>query len=841
MKLTPKFKIGRSRNSNKNEEIRIKKLISETLNDVLPNLLKNLVNVSTKTDSSDNSVTKPQELPSNIEVNSFKFYEIKPDSFSGYNSIKKILKDQLNIKTTIEDMTGKIKSNSVKNIKENSLLSKEEIKMFAKVYGLNIILLYEDMKVIPKHYFYGGTNTNVSFLRNGNGYYNLLYLKENCTYNEELFMGGTIKFEDNITVQEYNLELFYAQNPFPNPELMDYPDIYKAGSEPENSDDRDDINSDISDVGFSTVNPKRQSLADDNKDHQATSSLNNPDKVNLFNYKSYDSTGLTTYHDNDDEPIKFPKRPNERRSSGVHNPMTPNPLKITRKKSIFKNPDYSSSDESSSSSSSSSSDESLPYSSKSKKKKSKTKDFMKDIITLLVKDKTEKGPKGLVIRKEFNPMEHNLMLNMPKSGKYLTMPTISLWLDKIKEFKVNPSNECLDFKLVSCISLDVKQFIVNQNFTRDASNTWIHKTTCPKKAADVVNLTDEELTEALIYAAAPNNLNDAIAILQMVKIFLDEKDVDEFLNKDINIFTFPKYVSIVINYMYRYASLYEKMILYAKDKSTIPVGYHNTNAAHGTLKIYGAINILMEQLAKVNPFIVNLFNHLDIRIQKSLKSNLYSGKDKEINPLERFVKYIHGRLVEVSILFSNTVDVLRMGRKPEIEKNKSVLSVLQRNGLIEVEPYDAETSDSFLLNTQVDNKNKASSSNGSKLYEPPRRMDPRKTSVNKKQLPCISLSRCADPTTCPYSHDPVVYDKFIQEIQGYVKMLKEQGNKHVLSVIEQALNTLQEGGNSELLGIPSETLLHFMEITQQLSPAYIETQIIKEDDEFDDDVEGRHL
>jgi hypothetical protein len=182
-----------------------------------------------------------------------------------------------------------------------------------------------------------------------------------------------------------------------------------------------------------------------------------------------------------------------------------------------------------------------------------------------------------------------------------------------------------------------------------------------------------------------------------------------------------------------------------------------------------------------------------------------------------------------------------MGRKPEIEKNKSVLSVLQRNGLIEVEPYDAETSDSLLLNTQVDNKNKASSSNGSKLYEPPRRMDPRKTSVIKKQLPCISLSRCADPTTCPYSHDPVVYDKFIQEIQGYVKMLKEQGNKHVLSVIEQALNTLQEGGNSELLGIPSETLLHFMEITQQLSPAYIETQIIKEDDEFDDDVEGRHL
>lgn len=761
----------------------------------------------------------------------------------------------------------------------DSYLTDKEIEIIAKLYGLNIIILTTHLDIdVPKRFFYGDKKQKmvVFFYNNGmnNLHYDVLHLKKNYAYVED-FLSEKCSIEENCEIEDYSIDLFIEQNPgksLVNPsDVLIYDDddinfesleeIYEREVK---IDKKGNLNNNQNDTDFEQVNPLlnpgRMSLGEMARETRIQNAVKDPTIDKLYNHHGFNTKGSiqdlekmkndlnTSVASNaglyDEKNFANPKKAPDKRDSGRHPPSTG--LKNPRTLAGSSGPPDPNDPDDPDDRKGKPNDGRIKIPKEIKKeleefdaanpsvnvlKMIEIGKYFVDKITSGISFKNDNESKGLVIRKEFRPEEHGLMLTTT-SGKKLWMIYISYWLDKIKDFRANPANECLDFKLVSCLSEDARQELVNQNLSRIANNTWRHKTPCPQVAADVLMLSDEELTEALLFAASPNNLNEAMYILKTVKIFLSDNDLSkELIGKEISINRFPEYVAVVTNYMFRYLSLYKKMAAHAKDISYVPNAWSTGQGIQDGVKLMGAINLMMGKLGKLNPLMANIYNHLDPRIQTTLKQG----------SLELFVKFMHRRLIEISSLFTDALDIIRMGRfDKDNNTNQGVISILRREDLIASsnEEFNESGYDDLYI---TDNRGETNT----KLYDPPKRPDPLKRAeararTDKKNLPCISLSRCPDPSKCQYSHDPKVYEKFMKEISDYSNSLKERNTKPALRLVEQAVDALKETGNNELEGVNSEALLQFMAIARQLSPAHIETEVNDPNNEVDeDDDEGR--
>ncbi len=858
--------------------------------------IENIVEENIEQNILDSTFTNIKDENVNPNINTFKKFNITPDGKCADNSIRIAILKTYGKEVMRQNTSVGIRLDLVNYVKENrdllndlvegrrinkdfnayadlilrgggndSYLTDKEIEIAAKIYKLNVIILTTRLDTdVPKRFFYGDLkNGKIVFFYN-NGYHNLhfdvLHLKKNYAYVED-YLSEKFVIEENCEIQDYSVDLFIEQNPdksLSNPaddliyddedEFQSLEDIYEKEVK---IDNKVNLNNDDESFEIEQVNPLRNpgrmSLGEMAREARIQSAINDPTITKLYNHHGFNVKGSiqdlekmendlnTSVISNtglyDEKNFANPKKAPDKRDSGRHPPSTglknpkglagssgppdPNDGKFKIPKEVKKDLDAFD----------------AANLSENVKEMLKIGKYFVDKITSGISYKNENDSKGLVIRKEFRPEEHGLILTTT-SGKKLWMIYISYWLDKIRDFRANPANECLDFKLVSCLSEDARQELVNQNLSRIANNTWRHKTPCPQVVADVLLLTDEEITEALLFAASPNNLNEAMYILKTVKIFLTDNDLSkELIGKDININRFPEYVSVVTNYMFRYLSLYKKMEAHAKDPSYVPKAWSKGQGIQDGVKLMGAINLMMGKLGKINPLMANIYNHLDSRLQLKLREGT----------LELFVKFMHKRLIEVGSQFTDTLDIVRMGKfDKDNNNNQGVISIVQRKDLIAFsnEEYNESGYDDLFI---ADNRGETNT----KLYEPPKRPDPLKRAEtrarsDKKNLPCISLSRCPDPSKCQYSHDPKVYEKFMKEIADYTNSLKDRNTKPNLRVVEQAVDALKETGNNELDGVNSEALLQFMAIARQLSPAHIETEVNDPNNEVDEDgYEGR--
>ena len=291
-----------------------------------------------------------------------------------------------------------------------------------------------------------------------------------------------------------------------------------------------------------------------------------------------------------------------------------------------------------------------------------------------------------------------------------------------------------------------------------------------REISDINNLSDGTLERLMIIVTAPSDLNEGRLILRSLNIVPDGKDeyYKEVMGADLSLYSYSRWMELAINYMKRYESLYLKMIKYSINKEAVPDAYSKSGTYNGGIGIKGAIDIMALKLSEnTNNLISNLYNNLTSEVKSRLKDR--SAKNK-LNPVSRYVQYMHRALLQVQHSVEGVKTILGMGKKKleYNDKTKQGLKILQREMKDNNQDSDFEREFERFQMYHDGDKSRNETSGNKKLFEPIVSSSRKLAAESKKKLPCFLMGNCVDPLKCGYSHEVHIYENFMKTIVGYV-------------------------------------------------------------------------
>jgi hypothetical protein len=417
--------------------------------------------------------------------------------------------------------------------------------------------------------------------------------------------------------------------------------------------------------------------------------------------------------------------------------------------------------------------------------------------------------------------------------------TISHHIDMVTDFKRDTNNLMFKFGLSSTLDADTKTYFLNKHIVNSEMLDPIFDERGNKVKIDSVasfsGLSDAIMEKVLIVAVAPIDMRAGVAVLKALKVVPAgrEEHYKEVIRTDLSIYNYTKAIELITSYMKRYDSTYRKMVDHCSNMEAVPKPYVKSKSLPGGVKASGAVEIMLSRLNEdVNLLVTNWLANLDEKVHNMMRENKESStrlaSGERLNGVSRFVQYAHRAMLQIQKSFESVRTMLRMGQKKYSygeQRAAPNLKMMESEG--DVERSDVSTDKRVFA--AYDEEAQKREDRSRKLYQPLPGGNRKLVSDTKKKLPCFMLGNCINPTTCGYSHDIPVYEKFLKTVVEYIKTLKDKTPS--MSVIEEHFSTDSEGNR---LVVDDDILTDFMAscmqlVNEQLTPAYTKTEIMDAD------------